>query len=459
MARVQRIIGKSFQQRDIILYEFMVNKPKFNVLITGAMHGIEKEGGDAVNLLMNDIDANPTFYSDINIVCLPYWNPDGIANETYENAQDFSIGYSALSAVTPEFKVFWEYLIDNKYYPDYHIDNHNLDHWNRGASYVLYNNNPRLSLKETAVIANNTNTLVRHKLDWNQWTDLINYVTTNSGNSNYLYNKYWDLNDYLNLTYRTGYDIAEVNSWLAIRFDTISFVLEGVAPADYTNPNDPAWPSIKDAQFKCNKYMIDWVRKKHPELVESKCSPPYLGERLPINHTGVWNFFPDRFTVRAESTNTDYTLWSTATRYRFDITNDNQWTTAPLAYAIHNSDEEDLNTYIKWFGFEWTQGLSSDSYDTQVFHCTAADPWDDNEGDIPYQTPQANRNGYYVSSVRTNFSNYTIYPVNQFGGDALIHILEPMSQANMSAYQTLFPTLRLIVNDDFPVLRLINKRA
>lgn len=453
-------IGNSFQQRPIYLYEYLVTNPKLNVLVTGAIHGTEKEGGDSVVRLMEDIEANPSFYSDINIVALPYWNVDGIANGTYTNAQDFAIGYSCLNGATPEMQVLWNYLRDNQYFPDLYIDNHNLDRWCRGAGYYLYNHVPRLALHDNLVIGINNSSFFRHKITWNQWNDLISHVTTNGGGL--LYGKFWEIDDIGNVLYNVRYDIGYIDSWLAARCDCLSILIEGVVPSDQT-PSNPEWEATKQSQFFGNKYIIDWARTKHPELVNSKCVPPYLGERIPMQQDIQFELFTHRMQVENDSTGSVYYFYANSTRYREEQNNANplHWITAPLAYAIHNSNEEDLNIFMKWWGFSWIQGLTGDSYDTQVFHCTAADAWDDLEGDVPYQWTQNNVNGYYVNSVRTNFSQYTIYPVStqELGGDALVYLLEPIAEGNISRHQGLFPTLELVPNDDYPILRLINKRA
>lgn len=458
--RVERLIGKSYQNRNIYLYEFFVEKPRFNVLICGTVHGIEAEGGQAVERLMDDIEEYPDFYYDVNIAVLPYWNPDGVANQTYGNAQNYQIGYSILNAVTPEIRVIWEYLRDNQYYPDFYIDNHNLDRWQRGAGTYLYDHVPRLALHDDLVIGMNISPFFRHKIGWNQWTDLVSHVTTKGHieTPDLIWSKFWQIYDDSSIKYNTSYDIGHFDSFLAARFDTLCFLIEGVVPADQT-PTNPLWEQTKQAQFLANKYMIDWVRTKAPHLVESKCVPPYVGERLPINvDYNQYELFPHRITVENDSTGTATNIWTAATRFQDKPILDSHWTTAPMAYAIHNTNEEDLNVYMKWWGFEWTQGLAGDSYDTEQFHCTTAGAWDDEDGNITAQWTQPNVTGYNVSATRTNFSQYTIYSTNQFGGDLLLYLLEPLAEGNISRHQTLFPTLRLRVNDDFPILRLIRKR-
>lgn len=120
-------LGKSVEGRSIYCIKFGAGSRK--ILIWSQMHGDEPTATGALLDILNYLTKNQStdfvklISANLTISIIPMLNPDGALNFTRENIIGIDINRDAQKQVTPESKIFWQY-VDN-FKPEFAFNMHN----------------------------------------------------------------------------------------------------------------------------------------------------------------------------------------------------------------------------------------------------------------------------------------------------------------------------------------------
>lgn len=447
-------LGNSYEGRQIPVHLFKAQNELFRVFIGCGQHGNEPESPGGADLLIDDIQLNTGgFYDNVSIAVVPRINPDGFANETYNNAQGWPIGLDSLYRGTYEARILWKFV--NQFKPSVYIDGHNLDAWNRGLSNYLYDRH--LQYIPDIVFHNDETYNSRRRLHWKQFDELISFLNANYPPTKF--DRFWQFDDDGTAHYYDWQETGLLHHFAAQRFESISILFEGISPFE-TDPDDNREERAIQGAFNFFKGMIRWFKNVHPELVTSEFCPCIQGTTLPVRCQSQYEL--EQFDTRnAYNDQTGAVTRLISTRYNSYRYEPTEYVTIPLGYAYPNTD--DYATVSWWlfndegYGYTGYTGTASTSFQIETIHINSVGtPVNEETDNILYSECPINVSTTLVPSTMTNFSNYVMVFTDQLGGQFLPQLLEPKSQFAL----TRFPTAgRLLVNpnSDYVVKRLIRR--
>lgn len=442
-------LGNSYEGRQIPVHIFKAQNELFRVLIDCGQHGIETETPEAAENFIDDVTLNTGgFYDYVTIAVIPWLNPDGRDNNTYENAQGWQIGVDSLYRGTLEARAFWKFV--NQFKPNIEINGHNLDAWARGTSNYLWDRN--LVYDVDVVVLNDETWNPKRRLHWKQFDELLSFLNANYPPSRF--DRYWSIEDDGTVHYYDWQETGLIHHFCANRYDTISFLIEGLEAQENIE-------RTVQGVFDFFKGTIRWFKNVHPELVSSEFCNPIQGTNMAVSWQSQYELEQYVTTkVANDSSGAAGKIISTAYKsYRYQPT---EYVTIPLGYAYPNTD--DYGTVSWWlfneegYGYTGYTGTASTSYQVETIHINSVGtPVNEEEGaNLPWSDCPINVSTTLVPSTMTNFSNYVMVFTDQLGGNFLPQLLEPKSQFAL----TRFPTAgKLLVNpnSDYVVKRLTKR--
>jgi hypothetical protein len=429
----------------------------------GAVHGIERQSGQACEALINDIKNNPNdpLYQDISIAIVPYYNVDGVANDTYDGAHGWSLQIDSMARYTIEGRNMFNFI--DFWKPQITLDGHNLDAWDRGSSNYMFDHVPRIRHQADLVYRQTGLQYGPHKWTWRQFNDFIN--TLNASNSPYKYDRFWKIDDEGYSWVDGDNDPARIHLFCALRYNTLSFLCEGISPyqvEDYSNETE----EFRDAQatqsaFKFMKSLITFAKQNHLGYMCQNVATLPIGYEFPVR----WEQILEKEQVFRSTRNTNSSqLINIPTASHTIYWEPTEYVTMPLGYAYPNTDEFGLVTYYLGPAYRYNinVGTSTDRYEIETIHvinATQGTRFDDPvTQDKAWQFTPHHVTTINIDSTMTDFSEYVIILCDQPGGNYIPHLLEPKAQHALTRYYE--ETGLLVLPDtDYPVKRLMKRLA